>query len=279
MLKTRIAREEILRRLRHTVEAGKPILGAGCSAGIIAKCAELGGADLIIVYSTGKSRLMGLPTSRLGDSNAITLAMAEEILNVVRDTPVIGGVEATDPTRLDLNRLLRRFIEAGYSGIINFPTIGIFTDYRRMRDKVGLGFSREVEMVRLARQLGIFTMAYVFSPADAEQMAQAGVDCMVAHAGPTAGGLVGVPTETSLETAALGVQRICEATKRLNPSIICLAHGGPFATPEDTAYLYQHTEAVGYVAASAIERLPIEKAVRETAERFKNVTIGKEQEG
>lgn len=269
-----IGREEILLRLRNSIKIGKPILAAGCSCGLIAKAAELGGADLIIVYSTGKSRLMGLPTSRIGDSNAITLDMCDELLNVIQDTPVIGGVEATDPTRMDLEKLLGRFLEAGYSGIINFPTIGIFDRYRKLREQVGFGFDREVEMIRLARRQGVFTIAYVFSPEDSEKMAEEGVDCVVGHVGPTTGGLVGFKYEDSKEFAVSVLRRILQAAKATNPNIILLAHGGPFATPEDTRYLYENTESVGFVGASSIERIPIEKAVKETVKAFKSVPLG-----
>lgn len=177
-----IPKEEILRRLNKAIAEAKPILGAGCSAGLIAKCAEIGGADLIIVYSTGKSRLMGLPTSQIGDSNGITLGMFEELHNVVENTPLIAGVEGVDPRKLDLEELITPFIETGYSGIINFPTIAIVGERRiAERESVGLGYTREVEMIRMANKKGVFTMAYVFSPEEAKQMVEADVDCLVAH--------------------------------------------------------------------------------------------------
>ncbi len=267
------AREEIISRLKTTLSKGSPILAAGCSAGIIAKCAELGGADLIVVYSTGKSRLMGLPTTRLGDSNAITLSMADEILNVLKNAPVIGGIEATDPTRLDLRKLLNRFIEAGYSGIINFPTIGLWPDQRRRGEKVKLGFQREVDIIRLARENNIFTMAYVAAYEDAVAMVDAGVDCLVAHTGPTEGGLVGFAYEGNLEVARVRVRDILRAAEKRSENIICLAHGGPISTPFHTAHIYRHTPAVGFVAASSIERIPVEEAVTRRAQQFKSVSL------
>ncbi len=267
-------RGEILQGLRSSIKSGKPVLAAGCSCGLVAKAAELGGADLIIVYSTGKSRLMGLPTSRIGDSNAVTLDMCHELLNVVQDTPIIGGIEATDPTRMDLEKLLGRFLQAGYSGVINFPTIGIFDRYRKIREQVGFGFDRELELIKLARRQDVFTMAYVFSPEDAEKMAEAGVDCIVGHVGPTTGGLVGFTYEDSKEAAISVLAEILQAAKSINPDIIPLAHGGPFATPEDTRYLYENTESVGFVGASSIERIPLEKAVTETVKEFKSVPLG-----
>jgi uncharacterized protein (UPF0261 family)/predicted TIM-barrel enzyme len=248
-------------------------LGAGCSAGIIAKCAELGGADLIIVYSTGKSRLMGLPTTRLGDSNAITLSMADEILNVVKEVPVIGGIEATDPTRLDSKKLLNRFIEVGYSGIINFPTLGLWPDQRRRGEKVKLGFNREVDAIRIARENNVFTMAYVASYEDAVAMVDVGVDCLVAHTGPTEGGLVGFDYDGTIEKATAQVNEILKAAEKSSGNVFCLAHGGPIAVPSHTAHIYRNTPAVGFVAASSIERIPVEEAVTKTARQFKKIPL------
>jgi predicted TIM-barrel enzyme len=273
----RFTREEILRRLRKTSEEGKPIIAAGSSAGIIAKCAELGGADLIMVYSSGKARLRGFQTTMVENSNAVTLEMFEEIDNVVKDTPIIAGIDVTEPPAgRDLAELVRRFVDTGFSGIINFPTYGFFEDetWRRGREAEGIGFSREVELIRVARNMDVFTMAYVFFPQDARAMAEAGVDCMVPHAGGTAGGLVGFDAiAVPLENAAAGVQKMIEATRQVNPDVICLAHGGPIAAPEDTRYLYEHTEAVGFVGASSIERIPVERAVTEVVEAFKNFQL------
>ncbi len=271
----RFSRDEILRRLRKTIEARKPIIAAGCSAGIIAKCAELGGADLIMVYSSGKARIRGLQTTLVEDSNAVTLEMYEEIQNVVKDTPIIAGIEATEPPAgRDLTELVKRFTDIGYSGIINFPTYGFISDetWRKNKEAEGLGFSREIEMIRIARNMDIFTMAYVFYPEDARAMAEAGVDCMVPHAGGTAGGLVGFEA-SPLGDAAANVQKMITVTKEVNPDIICLAHGGPFAAPEDTEYLYEHTGAVGFVGASSIERIPVEKAVKGIVEEFKSIPL------
>jgi len=272
-MRKRFTREEILNRLNKTISGGKPVIGAGSSAGIIAKCAEIGGADLIIVYSTGKSRLMGLPTTRLGDSNKVTISMAEEILNVVKDTPVIGGIEAADPTTMDLDLMIDRFIDAGYSGFINFPTVGMFTSYRKKRESVELGFSREVEMVKLARNRDIFTMAYVFNPEDTKEIVEAGADCICTHVGPTKGGLVGFKGVKSLDETVKAIQKMVEAAKSVNPDVICLSHGGPVETPEDTKYIYEHTDVVGYVGASSIERIPVERAVTDIVRQFKAVKI------
>ena len=275
----RFTRREILGRLKKTIEEGKPIIAAGSSAGIIAKCAELGGADLIMVYSSGKARLRGLQTTLVKDSNVLTLEMYEEIQNVVEDTPIIAGIEATEPPAgRDLAKLVKRFTDIGYSGIINFPTYGFVSDetWRKNKEAEGLGFSREIEMIRLARDMDIFTMAYVFYPEDARAIAEAGVDCMVPHAGGTTGGLVGFET-SPLEDAAAHVQKMIEVTMEVNPDIICLAHGGPFAAPEDTRYLYEHTDAMGFVGASSIERIPVERAVKGIVEQFKSIPLKMEE--
>jgi predicted TIM-barrel enzyme len=245
--------------------------------GLIAKCAELGGADLIMVYSSGRSRIRGLQTTLEENSNAITLGMYEEIQNVVQETPIIAGVDATEPpVGEDLAERVQRFLDTGFSGVINFPTYGFFDDqaWREEREGQGIGFSREVELIRVARSMDIFTMAYVFFREDARAMAEAGVDCMVSHAGGTAGGLVGFDALASpLETVAENVQGMITETKGVDRDIICLAHGGTIVTPEDTRYIYEHTDAEGFVGASSIERIPIEKAVTGIVEEFKSVPL------
>ena len=274
---TRLARAEILSRLKTTIAEGKPIVAAGSSAGIIAKCAELGGADLIMVYSSGRARIRGFQTSMVENSNSVTLDMFEEIGVVVEGTPIIAGVDAMEPpVGRDLVELVRTFLDAGFSGVINFPTYGFFQDeaWRRNREAGGIGFSREIELIRAARSMDVFTMAYVFFPEDARAMAEAGVDCMVPHAGGTAGGLVGFDALAApLEDAATSVQRMIEATKEVNSEIICLAHGGPIVAPDDTRHIYDQTDAVGFVGASSIERIPVERAVTGIVEEFKGIAL------
>lgn len=273
----RFTRAEILKRLRETISEGKPVIAAGSSAGIIAKCAELGGADLIMVYSSGKARIRGFQTNLPENANAVTLEMYDEIQNVVKDTPIIGGVEATEPpVGRDLAELVRTFIATGFSGAINFPTYGFFEDvnWRKQREAEGIGFSREIGVIRAAHEMDVFTMAYVFFPNDARAMAEAGVDCMVPHAGGTTGGLVGFDSiAMALEEAAATVQKIIEATRQVNPDIICLVHGGPISSPEDTRYIYDHTDAQGFVGASSIERIPVEKAVTGIVKEFKSIQL------
>lgn len=272
----RYARQEILKRLKKTIKERKPIVAAGSSAGIIAKCAELGGADLIMVYSSGRERLRGRQTNIVENSNEETLKMFDEIQAVVQDTPIIGGIHATEPPGSDLTELVKKFADTGFSGIINFPTFGFFDDknWRKSRESEGIGFSREIELIRVAHKMDVFTMAYVFFPADAMAMAKAGVDCIVAHVGGTAGGLVGFDAIAApLKDAAALVQKIIKATKKVNPDIICLAHGGPIVFPKDTKYIYEHTDAVGFVGASSIERIPIERAVQGAVGEFKSMLL------
>ena len=273
----RFTRREIQERLQDTLSQRVPIIAAGCSAGIIAKCAELGGADLIMVYSSGRARLRGLQTALEEDSNTITLDMFEEIQNVVQNTPIVAGIDAMEPPAgSDLGALVQKFLNTGFSGVINFPTYGFFNDeeWRRKREEDGIGFSREVELIRTAQAMDVFTMAYAFFPEDARAMAEAGVHCMIAHAGGTAGGLVGFDSMASpLEETAALVQGIISETRTVNAHILCLAHGGPIATPEDTRYIYEHTDAVGFVGASSIERIPIERAVTSVVEEFKAVAL------
>lgn len=276
----KVTRKEILKRLNKTIREGKPVIAAGSSAGIIAKCAELGGADLIMVYSSGRERLRGRQTNIVENSNEETLKMFEEIQGVVENTPIVGGIHATEPPGIDLAKIVKRFVDTGFSGIINFPTFGFFDDknWRRERESQGTGFSREIELIRVAHDMDVFTMAYVFFPADARSMAEAGVDVMVAHAGGTAGGLVGFDSIAApMKDAAALVQKILKATRKVNRDIICLAHGGPIVSPEDTKYIYRHTDAAGFVGASSIERIPVEKAVTGIVEEFKGVGLKKKK--
>ena len=272
--RTVFTRGGILQRLRKNIAEGRPILGAGSSVGIVAKSAEAGGADLIIVYSTGRSRIWGLPTTMIGHSNPLTLDMFQEIANVVDDTPIIGGAEAVDPTYRRLPRLIKDFRDTGFDGLINFPTVGNRRDFSKTRSHVGQGFDRELEMVRLAREQDYFTMAYVWDPEQAREMAAAGVDVNVAHVGWTVGGLSGAgDAAMSLQEGCERSQEMFDATWKENREVICLAHGGPLATPEDTRVLYEQTDAQGFVGASSLERIPIEMGIMAAAKGFKAQTL------
>ena len=277
-------RAEILSRLRATLANGDAIIGAGCSAGIVAKCAELGGADLIVCYSTGRSRIMGLRTAVIGHSNPRTLDMYDEISNVVYKTPIIAGIEANDQTTYDLGKVIDSFVAKGFDGFINFPTVGneehvspfFVREYENIASSLGQpwGFAREVELIRLLRERDIFTMCYVFNAEQAARMAEVGVDAVCAHVGGTAGGLIGFPADPMQESLE-NTQRIMEGAWGVDPDVICLAHGGPFAEPEDTRALYEQTDAQGFVGASSIERIPIEKAVMGAVKAFKDHKIRK----
>ena len=275
----RFTRKEVIERLKRTTSEGKPILVACCGAGIIAKFAELAGADIIMTACTSESRLRGLPTFPMGNPNKDMMELFPEISNVVTDTPIIASLDARDPRTMDLALLVDRGASVGYSGVMNFPTIGhLFGhDRRSARESVGLGFAREVEMMRVAKKRELFTIAYAWNPEDAKLMAEAHVDCLVAHVGTTRGGLAGSKA-TSLKEAPKRAQEIILAAKSIDDNIIFLGHGGPFATPEDTRYLYEQSDAVGFVGASSIERIPIERAIKEVVSQFKSIPLGRSED-
>lgn len=275
-------RKEVIQRLRKEVRSGRPIVAAGAGIGLTAKCAEMGGADLIIIYNSGLFRMHGHGSSAgtlpFGDANQIVLDMGlRTILPVVQNTPVIAGVCGTDVTRV-MKVFLKEIKEAGFSGVINFPTVGsIDGSFRERLEDVGLGFDKEVELIRLARSMELFTLAYVFNPDQAKAMAKAGVDALVAHMGLTAGGTIGSKRAKKLEAVVPLVQEILDVGKRIRKDIIRLAHGGPISSPEDTEYIYRHTDAQGFVGASSIERIPVEIAIRKVTEEFKSKSIRKQR--
>lgn len=269
-----IPREEALRRLRQNVADGKPIIGCGAGTGISAKFAERGGADIIIIYNSGRYRMAGrgslaglLP---YGDANGIVVEMAAEVLPVVKNTPVLAGVCGTDPFRL-MPVFLRQLKDMGFDGVQNFPTVGLIDGvFRQNLEETGMGYALEVEVVRLAHELDLLTCPYVFSEEDAVAMARAGADVLVPHMGLTTKGAIGAKTALTLEDSAKRVQAMHDAAKGINPDIIVLCHGGPIAEPEDAQYVYDHTEGVaGFFGASSIERLPTEVGIRQQVEKFK----------
>ena len=271
-----MTRSEALARLRAQVDAGKPIIGAGAGTGLSAKCAEAGGADLIIIYNSGRYRMAGrgslaglLP---YGDANAIVVDMAREVLPVVRETPVLAGVCGTDPFRL-MPVFLAELKRIGFSGVQNFPTVGLFDGiFRQNLEETGMGYGLEVDMIRLARERDLLTAPYVFEEGEAEAMAQAGADVLVPHMGLTTGGSIGADTALTLDDAVERVQAMHDAAKRVNPDVLVLCHGGPIAEPEDAAYVLERTEGVvGFFGASSMERLPTEVAMTENMRRFKAI--------
>ncbi len=269
-------REQVLQRLKKKIAHKEPILGAGAGTGISAKFEEAGGVDLIVIYNSGRFRMAGRGSLAglmpYGDANAIVMDMAREVLPVVKDTPVLAGVCGTDPFRL-MDVFLGEVKAAGFSGVQNFPTVGLFDgQFRANIEETGMGFALEVDMIRLAREMDLFTTPYAFRPDEAEAMAKAGADLIVAHMGLTTKGSIGASTALTLEQAPAKVQEICEAAKGVNPDVICLCHGGPIAEPEDVAFVLQNTQGIdGFYGASSTERLPTERAIQEQMRRFKAV--------
>jgi predicted TIM-barrel enzyme len=268
----RFSRNEVIAKLQKTIERGRPIVGVGAGAGIISKCAEIGGADLIVLYATGRSRLMGFPTTLLGNANDTVMELAEEILRSVQKTPVIAGVDGTDPLR-DMDTFLTQLSDLGFSGIINFPSITRYSE-DLFQSYIEKGFAKELEALKLARAKDMFTMAYVYRAKDASRLAQI-VDAVCIHCGWTVGGLVGADegVAKSLDEAVSLINEASEAARRVNKDILVLAHGGPVSEPKDTRYIYDNTSAVGFLGASAIERIPIEKALVDAVENFKSQSL------
>lgn len=271
-------RAEVAARVAATLAAKKPVVVAGAGTGLSAKCAELGGADLIVIYNSGRFRMDGLPSlcgiMCYDNANDVVYEMGERhVLPVVKQTPVIAGVCGTDPTR-DMGRFLRQLAELGFSGVINFPTVGrIDGSLRRDLEAAGLGVAREVEMIAQAGALDLYTMAYVFTPDEARRMVRAGVDMLIPHVGMTVGGTTGAKHAMGLPEAAAKVQEMLVAAREVNPAVVVLAHGGPIAEPDDVAYILTETDSQGFVGASSMERLPVEKAIVGVMQRFKELSL------
>ena len=268
---------EALERLRRTVSEGGVIMGAGAGTGLSAKCAEAGGADLIIIYNSGRYRMAGRGSLAgmmpYGDANAIVVEMAGEVLPIVRDTPVLAGVCGTDPFRL-MPVFIAELARIGFAGVQNFPTVGLCDgQFRQNLEETGMGYGLEVDMIRVAHEAGMLTAPYVFDPQQAVAMAEAGADVIVAHIGLTTKGQIGATTALTIDAAAERVQAIRDAAVAVRPEIIVLCHGGPIAEPEDAQYVIDHTRGVaGFFGASSMERLPTEVAITENMRRFKRIT-------
>jgi predicted TIM-barrel enzyme len=269
-------RENSLLRLTKVVQSGAPILGVGAGTGISAKFAEAGGADLIIIYNSGRYRMAGRGSLAglmpYGDANQIVVEMAAEVLPVVSDAPVLAGVCGTDPFR-QMDVFLRQLRDLGFAGVQNFPTVGLIDGvFRRNLEETGMGYGLEVEMIRKARSLEMLTCPYVFDEEQANEMALAGADVLVAHMGLTTKGSVGAYTALTLDQAAEKVQAIRDAAAKVRPEILVLCHGGPIAEPADLEYVQERTHGVhGFFGASSIERLAVEKAITEQTQAFKRV--------
>jgi len=269
-------REQVLEKLRTNIDRGQPIIGGGAGTGISAKCEEAGGIDLIVIYNSGRFRMAGRGSLAgmmpYGDANAIVIDMAREVLPVIKDTPVLAGVCGTDPFRI-MSNFLQEIEDAGFSGVQNFPTVGLIDGiFRQNLEETDMGYGLEVEMIRQAHQNDLLTTPYAFNEVEAEQMADAGADILVAHMGLTTKGSIGAHTALTLEEAAKKVQSIHDAATSVNPEVLVICHGGPIAEPTDAQYILDHTKGVvGFYGASSAERLPTEIAIRRQIESFKAI--------
>jgi predicted TIM-barrel enzyme len=267
------SRHEVLERLREQVGRGVPIIGAGAGSGLSGKCAEAGGADLIVIYNSGRFRMAGHGSLAglmpYGDANAIVMEMSGEVLPVVRSIPVLAGVCGTDPFRL-MPVFLRDIARVGFAGVQNFPTVGLIDGvFRQNLEETGMSYGKEVELIRLAREMELLTTPYVFNERDAEMMAEAGADILVAHMGLTTKGLVGARTARTLDACVTEIQRIHDAARGVRNDILVICHGGPISEPDDAQYVFDRTKGiVGFYGASSMERLPAEAAITDQVRRF-----------
>ena len=273
-----IERKTILENMRSQLAQGRALLGAGAGIGLSAKCAEAGGADLIIIYNSGRFRMAGRCSMSgmfaYGDANAILLDMVEEILPMVKHVPVLAGVCATDPFR-HIPSFLKQLRELGFSGVQNFPSIGTMTAYMDNLEAGGLGYSREVEMIRIANEMDLFTASYCFNDKQIEDMTRAGADIVIPHMRLTTNGYAGASVARKLDDCIESIQRMADLARSIRPDVLVLCHGGPIATPEDVQYVLDHTQGVdGFFGASSIERIPVEIAVTDMVRSLKAVTLG-----
>ena len=274
-------RAEVVERLRATLKKGQPIIAAGAGTGISAKFIERGGADLIIIYNSGRFRMAGHGSTcglmAYGDANAVAMEIGEfEVLPIVEEIPVICGVHATDPRRRMWHWLLQ-VKEMGFSGVNNFPTHCIVDGlFRQILEETGMSVKKEFDMVALARKMDLFSIVYVATPEESKAMAEAGADVIIAHVGTTVGGSIGVKgAAVTMPEAVKRIRSIIEGARQVRKDIIFLSHGGPIATPEEAAYVNQHTDAVGFVGASSLERLGVEESLTNLTRRFKSVPVQK----
>lgn len=272
-------RTRALEQLHATLGAGRPIIGGGAGTGLSAKSAEGGGIDLIIVCTSGRYRMAGRDSLAsllpYGDANAIVVAMANDVLPVIRDTPVLAGVCGTDPFRL-MGQFLDELKRIGFTGVQNFPTVGLYDGtFREYIEEAGMGYGLEVDMIRAAHDRDLLTAPFVFDTDQATGMAKAGADILVPHLGLHRSGPSSEQTTITIEESARRLQNMHDAAKRVNPDILVMCHGGPIDEPEDAEYILQHTEGVvGFLATSSMEGPPTEHAIRSQAQRFKAINIG-----
>lgn len=271
-----LSRQAILDRFKAEVEKGNILLGVGAGTGITAKSSEAGGADMLIIYNSGRYRMAGRGSLAgllsYGDANQIVEEMGSEVLPVVEDTPVLAGVNGTDPFRV-MAVFLKQLKDQGFNGVQNFPTVGLIDGvFRQNLEETGMGYDLEVDMIRKAHELDMLTAPYVFDEEQAKKMAEAGADILVAHMGLTTKGSIGAQTALSLDDSVERIKKIINAGKSINPDIMVICHGGPIAEPEDAAYVIEKVEdIVGFFGASSIERFAAEKGIKEQSEAFKNI--------
>ena len=272
------SRKEILSKLRQLIKDEKPIVGAGAGTGISAKFLEGGGIDMIIIYNSGRFRMAGHGSLAglmpYGDANQVVVDMASEVLPVVKNTPVIAGVCASDPFRL-MPQFLRQLKEMGFAGIQNFPTVGLIDGgFRANLEETGMGYDKEVELVRLAREMDLLTTPYAFNKEEAALMAEAGADVIVAHMGLTTSGSIGAKTGKTLDECVKVIQEIRDTAIGIKEDVIVLCHGGPIAEPKDAQYIMEKTKGLdGFYGASSMERLPVEVAITERTKEFKQLNL------
>jgi predicted TIM-barrel enzyme len=275
----RIPRQTLLDRFRSKIAAGHPLIGGGAGTGLSAKCEEAGGIDLIVIYNSGRYRMAGRGSlaglMAYGNANEIVCEMASEVLPVVKHTPVLAGVNGTDPFMIT-DHFLRRVIDLGFSGIQNFPTVGLIDGtFRANLEETGMSYALEVELIRAARAMDLLTTPYVFSEHNAREMAAAGADIIVCHLGLTTGGAIGAETAMKLSDCVAPINAWAAAARAVNPEVIVLCHGGPIATPEDAQFILRQCPSCdGFYGASSMERLPTEVALTETTRRFTQITRG-----
>ena len=269
-------RASVLKRFREKIARGQPIIGGGAGTGLSAKCEEAGGIDLIVIYNSGRFRMAGHGSLAglmpFGDANAIVLEMANEVLPVVRKTPVLAGVCGTDPMRL-MDKFLQQIKAVGFAGVQNFPTVGLIDGRLRANlEETAMGYGKEVEMIRLAREMDLLTTPYVFDTAEARKMTEAGADILVAHMGLTTSGSIGAKTAKTLEQCVPLIDEIARTAKSVRKNVIVLCHGGPIAEPPDATFILKHCKGVdGFYGASSMERLPTERAIKGQTEAFTRI--------
>jgi predicted TIM-barrel enzyme len=272
----RIARQTILARLQDMIVRRQPIIGGGAGTGLSAKCEEEGGIDLIVIYNSGRYRMAGRGSLAgllaYGNANDIVVEMAAEVLPVVKRTPVLAGVNGTDPFML-LDPFLRRLADLGFSGVQNFPTVGLIDGiFRRNLEETGMGYGLEIDMIRAARERDLLTTPYVFDAGQAAAMTRAGADIIVCHMGLTTGGAIGAGTALALEDCVLAINAWAAAARAVRDDVIVLSHGGPIASPADASFILRSCpECNGFYGASSMERLPTEIALTEQTRRFKAI--------